>query len=121
MFPGQAPGVALLLLRVSVAVGLFVDGSLRFPLDPGRWDFPLRLALGVFLLAGAFTPLFALLACAVSIVDIVDPGLSCAPIALIGILNASALGLLGPGAFSLDARIFGRRLIVLPDDDSDLS
>ena len=53
MFPGQAPGVALLLLRVSVAVGLFVDGSLRFPLDPGRWDFPLRLAVGVFLLAGA--------------------------------------------------------------------
>jgi hypothetical protein len=53
--------------------------------------------------------------------DIVGARLPCAPIALLGILNALALALLGPGAFSLDARIFGRRLLVLPDDDSDPS
>lgn len=30
-----------------------------------------------------------------------------------------ALGLLGPGAFSLDARLFGRREIVIPDSERD--
>jgi len=30
------------------------------------------------------------------------------------IVMAAAIGLLGPGAFSLDARLFGRREIVIP-------
>ena len=30
---------------------------------------------------------------------------------------AAALALLGPGAYSIDARVFGRRVIVLPPDD----
>ena len=33
---------------------------------------------------------------------------------LVFALNALALALLGPGAYSLDARRFGRRLVVLP-------
>ena len=32
------------------------------------------------------------------------------------ILVAAALGLLGPGAYSLDARMFGRRLVVSSSD-----
>jgi hypothetical protein len=31
---------------------------------------------------------------------------------------AIALALLGPGAYSIDARIFGRRVIILPPDDN---
>jgi hypothetical protein len=30
------------------------------------------------------------------------------------IIAATALGLLGPGAYSLDGRLFGRREIVIP-------
>jgi hypothetical protein len=30
---------------------------------------------------------------------------------IISILNSAALGMLGPGAYSLDARIFGRRIV----------
>jgi hypothetical protein len=32
-------------------------------------------------------------------------------------LNSAALALLGPGAYSMDARLFGRREIVLPHSD----
>jgi uncharacterized membrane protein YphA (DoxX/SURF4 family) len=34
------------------------------------------------------------------------------------IVMAAAVGLLGPGAFSLDARLFGRREIVIPPSSS---
>jgi hypothetical protein len=34
--------------------------------------------------------------------------------AVIGLGAAAALGLLGPGAFSIDARLFGRREIFIP-------
>jgi len=36
--------------------------------------------------------------------------------AAILIVNATALTLLGPGAMSVDARLFGRREIIVPDD-----
>jgi len=32
------------------------------------------------------------------------------------VILAAAIALLGPGAFSLDARLFGRREIVIPKD-----
>jgi hypothetical protein len=34
------------------------------------------------------------------------------------IVATAALGLLGPGAYSLDARMFGRRRVILSTDDS---
>jgi hypothetical protein len=36
-----------------------------------------------------------------------------API-IFSIVNTAALAVLGPGAYSLDARIFGRRIVSLP-------
>ena len=36
--------------------------------------------------------------------------------ALLIFVDATALALLGPGAHSLDARLFGRREIIIPDD-----
>jgi len=38
--------------------------------------------------------------------------------ALILIVDAAALALLGPGAHSLDSRLFGRREIIVPHDPS---
>ena len=121
MFPGRAPGVALLLLRVSIGAGVVLNGSLRFPSVLGDWDLPARLALDLLLLAGIFTPWVALLTGILTIVDVVSLGWPCAPVAFLTVINALALTLLGPGAYSADARMFGRRLLVLPNDDSDLS
>ncbi len=120
MFPGHAPGIALLLLRMSIGAGVLLNGSLRFPSILGQWDLPVRLAIDFALLGGIFTPWIALSTCIVIIVDVVNLGSPCAPVAFLTMVNAVALGLLGPGAYSLDARIFGRRLLVLPRDGSDV-
>jgi hypothetical protein len=37
--------------------------------------------------------------------------------AVLGLAAAAGLGLLGPGAFSIDARLFGRRAIFIPAKD----
>lgn len=37
--------------------------------------------------------------------------------AIVGLSAVAGLGLLGPGAFSIDARLFGRRSIFIPGND----
>ena len=121
MFPDRAPGVALVLLRVSIGSGILFNSSLLYPSVLGHWDLPARSALDLLLLCGVFTPWVALLACTLSILDLVGASSPGGQVAFLTIVNALALGLLGPGAYSADARIFGRHLLVLPKDDSDLS
>ena len=81
----------------------------------------LAFAGGAFLLAGLMTPLVAVLVAAGGI----GIALSRLPLpgevvfddylAIINLIVLSiAIALLGPGAFSLDARMFGRREITIP-------
>lgn len=115
MFPAGPPGVGLVLLRLSVALTMTA-----IMLRPGHhlsdWlAFP--LALGVLgLCLGAWTPVFGTLLLAMDLSSWAiwpqQPVLR-----LVGALMAVALLLLGPGAYSLDARQFGRRLVSFPGDD----
>lgn len=68
---------------------------------------------GIALLLGALTPLAALLALLLTVRDVLG-----APCLLQWLLpvHALALVLIGPGAYSLDARWFGRRLLVYEHD-----
>ena len=77
------------------------------------------ILLGLLLLAGMITPIAAAIvavvgtiSAAVSFFDVngAFPELSHLSI----ILAATSIILLGPGAFSVDARVFGRRRIVIP-------
>jgi uncharacterized membrane protein YphA (DoxX/SURF4 family) len=81
----------------------------------------LTFASGAFLLAGLMTPLVAVLVAAGGI------GIALSWIPLPGqdlfdsypeivnlIILSIAIALVGPGAFSLDARMFGRREITIP-------
>ncbi|XXF80135.1 hypothetical protein P2318_10400 [Myxococcaceae bacterium GXIMD 01537] len=112
MFPEGGPGAGLLLLRLSVALSLLLhpaDG----PLMRGVLALP---AIGLCL--GLLTPAFAVACGLFSFYDFMFTGGSTLPEAGIEFLAASALALLGPGAHSLDARLFGRRVITLPSRKS---
>ena len=81
----------------------------------------LTFAGGAFLLIGLMTPFMAVLVAAGGVAAVLSwiplPGhaLSDSYPAILNLIVLSiAIALLGPGAFSLDARMFGRREITIP-------
>ena len=76
------------------------------------------IVIAAFLLVGYLTPLASVLAGLASLSSVVisvpDSGLlATKPTVAFAIAIAAALFFLGPGAFSLDACLFGRREIVI--------
>jgi putative oxidoreductase len=114
-FPNGWPGAGLLLLRLICASPLLVDGL--GALSPGTasiapWLRPLGLIPGILVLLGSFTPVAALLQTLIE----VALALAVPPLAVLHLTRAGigvALMGLGPGAWSLDARFYGRKRLEL--------
>lgn len=115
MFPSGPPGIALLILRTSVAITVLLhDYSQRQEL--AAWLIACFLLLAISLIAGLLTPILALLSVAVQFLGPWTATMPTGGLLVVSMLNALALALLGPGAYSLDAVRFGRRVVNLPSD-----
>lgn len=116
-YPSGAAGAGLAVLRFSVAYWLLVTASVENTL---LWQ-QFAIAFVALAVAGGFHArllsgfclLFALEQVALSSTSIAD--------GFVAILNTAALALVGPGAFSIDASLFGRRTVVLPTIRNDTS
>ncbi|QNI35124.1 hypothetical protein H7849_22315 [Alloacidobacterium dinghuense] len=125
-FPAGLPGLGLLLLRLAVGSISVAQGA-SFLVASGApasmlWLIgALTFVLGAFLMIGFLTPIASIVAALVSMGFALRafPGLPsthfAAPGAIETIVVTLALALLGAGAFSLDAFLFGRREIIIPD------
>ena len=121
-FPNSWPGFGLLLLRLGVGIALIYLGISRFfgtlgaPITVAR-DL-IEAAGGIFLLAGLWTPVMGAL---IAIDELwIAFSLnssrkdSCLIHIFLAVLSAS-VAMLGPGAWSIDAHLFGRKRFKMAD------
>lgn len=112
-FPNAWPGTGLLLLRMVVGVPVVVDcctALLTQPGSAGLWRYAVELAGSSLLLVGFWTPIGgALQALAQGYLGFRSGGVDASR--LITAAIAISLIMLGPGAWSVDARLYGRKRI----------
>jgi uncharacterized membrane protein YphA (DoxX/SURF4 family) len=117
--------VGLLLLRIVVGGAASLQGAvyLTHMNEPNALTWMaglLAVVSGVALVAGFLTPASGAAAGLTTLFIVATwtpPGASVLidrAAALVLVVDATALSLLGPGALSLDARLFGRREIIIP-------
>ena len=108
-FPRGWPGIGLLLLRLSVTTAC-LQACVGCEACTA-WILLGLIILCASLCLGALTPLAAALAVPVGLIAAANC-INGAGLVVITEIDAVALAVLGPGAYSLDARLFGRRVIL---------
>lgn len=110
MFPQGGPGIGLLLLRIAVAA-MFVMNLAH----ARHWSLVLLIALISFaILLGLLTPILSIVACLAAMLNLFLADQPQSLVYILRILTSAALFFLGPGAYSVDARLFGLRVTVVP-------
>jgi hypothetical protein len=105
-FPAGFPGTGLLLLRLSLGIVLLYFAAIsRSPKDA------LTAVCGLFLIVGLWTPLLGVLTALAQVWTALPAESLPLPGTVVHIFLAVlslSLAMLGPGAWSVDARLFGR-------------
>jgi putative oxidoreductase len=115
-FPNGWPGAGLLLVRLCLATALIHSGTAAFqPRAPDTITIVenlIAIVAGIFLLVGLWTPLAGGLAALAAIAQALSPYSAIGQPAWIHAflpVLCVAVAMLGPGAWSIDSRLFGRR------------
>jgi putative oxidoreductase len=111
MFPSGWPGRGLLLLRIVAAVLLIYDGIAGLMGVPQRESLTLEVvaaSAGIFLLVGLWTPIAGAVV-AVTELWIAVSGTDHVRGAIMLATTGVVMAVLGPGARSVDALLFGRK------------
>ena len=117
MFPQGGPGIGLLLLRIATT-GMFAFNLTRgfdFASSALHWFVVSLITLiSLGLLVGFLTPILTVIACIAAVGNLLLADQAILVVNILGTLTAAALFFLGPGAYSVDARLFGLRVTVVP-------
>ena len=112
-FPCGLPGAGLVLLRAAAAIPLIYAGLLTAVSPSPASAEVVTAGAAILLLIGLWTPLAgALIALAQLWLALLHPAQPWAFVHFAAL--GAALALLGPGGCSLDARLFGRKQIQIP-------
>jgi putative oxidoreductase len=124
-FASGWPGAGLLLLRLLTAAAVIHFGIIGVLTAPPLTIVVLEIIgalAGLLLLIGLWTPVAGTLAAVVKVWIALaryfshsgDPSIAIAQ-ALLGAILATVLAMVGPGALSIDARLYGRKLVNFPE------
>jgi putative oxidoreductase len=120
-FANGWPGIGLLLLRLLTAVVLIHFGIASVLEAPPLTIIVVQIigvGAGILLLVGLWTPVAGVLAAIVKVWIAFSRVLSHSGDPWIAFLQAvlgAVLAMVGPGAWSIDARLFGRKRIDMPE------
>jgi putative oxidoreductase len=115
-FPNAWPGTGILVLRIAVAIALISGGMPELQGVPHSGLFAARLVTvcaGICLLAGLWTPVAGALLAILELWIFFSRGTQASLHLMLFALGLS-LVMLGPGAWSVDALLFGRKRIYIP-------
>jgi putative oxidoreductase len=123
-YPDGAAGIALVLLRMACAwIAILVIACLPFPHVSPNASIVAAAVFALALVLGFGTRVVAFVLAAAVLATAFMTGGNVALTMIARACVCAALGLLGPGAYSIDAKVFGRRVIRLepraPDRRSD--
>ena len=116
IFPLGRPGIALLLLRIGLSVVIFEAAAGLLARAGSLWAMAMVGSAALMFCLGFMTPVVCALCVVLDAAYLLSGGDTIAPVHLCLVLDAVALALLGPGGYSIDARLYGRQRIAIPTE-----
>ena len=117
MFPQGGPGFGLVLLRIAAAGMLVLNVTHRLNSSTNTLYWLIISLVGLIslgLLLGFLTPILTVITCLAAIPNLFLSDQMIDVVYILRLLTSASLFFLGPGAYSVDAKLFGLQVTVVP-------